>query len=84
MNQHLDDEAKQENNAKYTAMVNAYDTLKDIKRKRAYDQSSSSSGEGGGSFATTTSIVDQMNITSTMVKQNIILVVGNQHIQPQD
>lgn len=55
LNQLLDDEAKQENNAKYTAMVNAYDTLKDIKRKRAYDQSSSSSGGGGGSFATTTS-----------------------------
>ncbi|KAI5965088.1 hypothetical protein KGF57_000881 [Candida theae] len=49
LNQHLTDEAKQENNARYVAMVNAYDTLKDIKKKRAYDQSSSGSG-GNASF----------------------------------
>ena len=48
LNQHLKDEAKEENNAKYVAMVNAYDTLKDIKKKRAYDQSSGG-GAGGGS-----------------------------------
>ncbi|CAL1212468.1 unnamed protein product [Candida parapsilosis] len=52
LNQHLDDEAKQSNNAKYVAMVNAYDTLKDVKKKRAYDQSSSPSSFGGaGTFS---------------------------------
>lgn len=52
LNQHLDDEAKQSNNAKYVAMVNAYYTLKDVKKKRAYDQSSSPSSFGGaGTFS---------------------------------
>ncbi|KAI5970147.1 hypothetical protein CANMA_000758 [Candida margitis] len=51
LNQHLDAEAKQENNSKYVAMVNAYDTLKDIKKKRAYDQSSST----GGGFSSSNS-----------------------------
>ena len=39
LNQHLDDASKESNAAKFTLMVQAYDVLKDVKRKRAYDQS---------------------------------------------
>ncbi|CAI5760243.1 unnamed protein product [Candida verbasci] len=39
LNQHLSDEAKEENNRRFVEMVNAYDTLKDVKKKREYDAS---------------------------------------------
>ncbi|KAI3406575.2 hypothetical protein KGF56_000707 [Candida oxycetoniae] len=46
LNQHLDDEAKKANAIKFTAMANAYDVLKDVKRKREYDQSIHNSHRG--------------------------------------
>lgn len=37
LNSHLSPEEKEENSHKYTEMVLAYDTLKDVKRRREYD-----------------------------------------------
>ncbi|CCE83501.1 Piso0_004077 [Millerozyma farinosa CBS 7064] len=49
MNQDLDEDEKQKNSEKFVEIVTAYDTLKDIKKKRSYDQDMRRGGGGGGS-----------------------------------
>ncbi|KAG7664911.1 uncharacterized protein J8A68_001549 [[Candida] subhashii] len=44
LNQHLSKEDKEINNAKFVKMVDAYDTLKDAKKKRQYDMTLKSQG----------------------------------------
>ncbi|KAI5959875.1 uncharacterized protein KGF55_005107 [Candida pseudojiufengensis] len=49
LNQHLSEDEKISNTEKFAKMVEAYDTLKDIKRKRQYDQTLRGSPNGNGS-----------------------------------
>ncbi|CAK9442312.1 uncharacterized protein LODBEIA_P60550 [Lodderomyces beijingensis] len=51
LNTHLSDAARQDNTQRYTLMVSAYDTLKDVKRKRAYDQSLRSNTSSNSSYS---------------------------------
>ncbi|KAI5949379.1 hypothetical protein KGF54_005614 [Candida jiufengensis] len=50
LNQHLTEEEKNSNTEKFALMVEAYDTLKDIKKKRTYDQTLHT-GSGNQGFA---------------------------------
>lgn len=52
LNTHLNEEEKQQNNEKYLLMVNAYDTLKDVKKKKQYDNELRMEGSSPGFGAT--------------------------------